>query len=229
MRLLVVTALLVLVGAELVLRWPSMRAAFSELRAPRPGGLAVALVAEVAAMSCCGHMQRRLLRSAGVTAPIHKHIALTYAAHSLSVTLPGGPAFSTHFNYQQMRHFGVTPAGASRCIARSGMLSAAAPAFVTTLSPFASNGTPQWRGLVTFALAIALLTVGIRRITRHPERAEPATHAALAKAKRLRRRPDDDGLDRVRGFIDQLGVARLEPGHAVAASVYGLFGPCPMW
>lgn len=221
-RPLAVTVLLVLFGVELVLGWPSLRAAFSELRAPRPDWFAVALVAELAAMGCYGRMQRRLLRSGGVTVPIHKHIALAYAAHSLSVTLPGGPVFSTHFNYQQMRRFGATPAIASWCIALSGMLSAAALAVVTAVSAFASNGTPQWRGLVTLALALVLLTVGIRRITRHPEKAEPATRAALAKVNRLRHRSDDEGLDRLRGFVGQLRAARLEPRHAVVAAAFAV-------
>ncbi|MEU6200991.1 YbhN family protein [Streptomyces sp. NPDC047061] len=222
LRPVAVAALVALFTTELVLGWPSLAAAVSQLRAPRPEWFGLALAAELAAMSCYGRMQRRLLRSAGVRVPVHRHVALAYAAHSLSATLPGGPAFSTHFNYQQMRRFGATPAVASWCIALSGMLSAAALAVVTAASALASGGTPQWRELLTLALAALLLTVGVQRIARHPEKAEPATRAALAKVNRLRHRPDAEGLDRVRGFVDQLSAARLEPGHAVAAATYAV-------
>ncbi|MGI5516082.1 lysylphosphatidylglycerol synthase transmembrane domain-containing protein [Streptomyces sp. CA-106131] len=217
-----VAALLALFTIELILGWSSLTAALSQLRAPRPLWFAVALIAELAAVNCYGRMQRRLLRSAGVSRPVHQHIALAYAAHSLSVTIPGGPAFSTHFNYQQMRRFGATPAVASWCIALSGMLSAAALAVITAASALASHGALLWRSLLTLTLAILLLTVGIRRITRHPEKVEPATRAALAKINRLRHHPDAEGLDRIRGFVEQLRATRLAPRHAVAAATYAV-------
>jgi uncharacterized membrane protein YbhN (UPF0104 family) len=222
LRPVVITVLLALFTTELVLGWPSLAAALSQLRAPRLNWFAVALVAEVAAMGCYARMQRRLLRSAGVDVPIQRHVALAYAAHSLSVTLPGGPAFSTHFNYQQMRRFGATPAVASWCIALSGILSAAALAVVTAISAIASDGSLQWHSLLTLGLAVLLLTVGIRRITRHPEKVEPATRAALAKVNKLRHLPETQGLDRIRSFVEQLRTARLQPRHAVAAAVFAM-------
>jgi hypothetical protein len=47
-----------------------------------------------------------------ISASLVQHVSLAYAAHSLSATLPGGPAFSSSFNYQQMRRFGASPAAA---------------------------------------------------------------------------------------------------------------------
>ena len=47
---------------------------------------------------------------AGTKVSIRKHVATAYAAHSLSATLPGGPVFSTTFNFQQMRRFGASAA-----------------------------------------------------------------------------------------------------------------------
>ncbi|MEV6863426.1 YbhN family protein [Streptosporangium subroseum] len=217
-----VAALPALFAVELTLGWPSLTSALSQLRAPDPGWLTAAVAAELVAMGAYARMQRRLLRSAGVRVPIHRHLALAYAAHSLSVTLPGGPAFSTQFNYQQMRRFGATPAIASWCIALSGILSATALAVLTAAGGLAARGAPQWHSLAGFIVAAVLIILGVRQITRHPEALEPATRAALARINWLRHRPAAHGLDGIRGFIDQLRLARLTPAHAAAAAAFAV-------
>ena len=222
LRAAAVLALIALFGAELVMGWPSLSAALSQLRAPNPAWLAAAVLAEMASMRSYASMQRRLLRSAGVRVSIVRHIALAYAAHSLSVTLPGGPAFSTRLNYQQMRRFGATPAVASWCIALSGILSAIALAAVTAGGTLTAHGSPQWQTLAALAVAALLLTIGVRRIARHPEVVEPVTRAVLAFVNRLRHRPADAGTDRIRGFLDQLRSTRLKPTHALAAIAYAV-------
>ncbi|GGK34110.1 membrane protein [Pilimelia terevasa] len=215
-----VLGLLGLLAVELVLGWPSLTSALSHLRAPHAGWLAGAVAAELASMGMYARMQRRLLLSAGVRVSIRRHVALAYAAHSLSVTLPGGPAFSTRFNYQQMRRFGATPAVASWCIALSGILSATALAVVTAAGVLTANGTPQLLALAALAVAGLLITLGVRQVTHHPERLKPAARAALARVNRIRRRPAAAGLDRLRAFVDQLRAARLTPTHAAAAGTY---------
>lgn len=57
-------------------------------------------------------------------------MAPAHAASSLSVTPPGGPAFSMAFNYRQMRRFGAAPAVTSWAIALWALLSAAALAVI---------------------------------------------------------------------------------------------------
>ncbi len=217
-----VVAVLVLFAVELVVGWPSLASAISQLRAPQPGWLAGALAAELAAMATYARMQRRLLLSAGLRVPLRRNVALVYAAHSLNETLPGGPAFSTRFNYQQMRRFGATPAVASWCIALSGILSTAALVVVTAAGALSSGGTPQWYSLAGLVAVVVLLTAGIRRITRRPSLLDSWLRIGLARVNRLRRRPSDHGLDGVRVFVAQLGSARLTPGHGAAAAAFAV-------
>ncbi|MEV4281079.1 lysylphosphatidylglycerol synthase transmembrane domain-containing protein [Actinoplanes xinjiangensis] len=212
----------VVLGAELALGWRPLTDAVAHLRTPQPGWLAAALLAELAAMQAYARMQRRLLRSAGVRVALRRHVALAYAAHSLSVTLPGGPAFSTALNYRQMRRFGASPAIASWCIALSGILSAAALAGITAFSTITANGAPDWRTLAALAVAALLATVGVRRLARHPDGLTAVTRPVLMLVNRLRRRPVDHGQDRVQSFLDQLRVARLTPGHGAAAVTFAL-------
>jgi hypothetical protein len=232
-----VGAVLGLLALELVIGWPALTSALTHLSRPRPGWLAAGVVAEIAAMDAYARMQRRLLRSAGVRAPIRRHVALAYAAHSLSATLPGGPAFSTRFSYQQMRRFGATSAVASWCIALSGILSAAALAVVTAGGTLAASGVPDWRTLTELAAALLLLTLGTRYLADHPDRLERAACVVLAGYNRLRRRPADHDvdlrLDRVRGFVTQLGAASLTPGQATTAATHAvlnwLFDAACLW
>ena len=219
---IVVVAVLTLLAAELALGWPSLASALTRLRAPRPGWLAAGLVLEVAALGAYALMQRHLLRSAGVRAPLRRNVELAYAAHSLSVTLPGGAAFSTRFNYRQMRGFGATPAVASWAIALSGVLSAAAFAVISAVTAIAANGTPQWRTLTGLALAALLLVLGVRWAAARPDRLEAAAGAALARVNTLLRRPREQGLDNIRGFAEQLRAARLTAGHGAAAAGFAV-------
>jgi uncharacterized membrane protein YbhN (UPF0104 family) len=215
----VVTAVLI---TELIVGWPSLSHAFAHLRAPHLGWLAAALLAGTAAMQSYARMQKHLLRSAGVRVSQRRHTALAYAAHSLSVTLPGGPAFSTALNYRQMLRFGATPAVASWCIALSGILSAAALAVITAVSALTANGTPDPHAFAALAVAALLATLGVRRLTRRPETLTAATRPVLVLVNRLRRRPADHGQDRVQRFLEQMRAARLTPGRGAAAVTFAL-------
>ncbi|MEU4242723.1 YbhN family protein [Actinoplanes sp. NPDC026619] len=217
-----VGVLAALFGTELVLGWHSLAAAFGHLRAPHPGWLTLAVLAEIASMGAYARMQRSLLRSAGIKRPIRDHLALAYAAHSLSATLPGGPAFSTRFNYQQMMRFGATPAIASWCIALSGILSATALAAVTTAGALAAGGASHWEHLAALAVAVLLLVIGIRRVVSRPEHLDRLVRLPLAGLNRLRRRPATQGGEGIRTFIEQLRAARLDPGHGMAAAVFAV-------
>ncbi|MBM2622083.1 flippase-like domain-containing protein [Actinoplanes sp. LDG1-06] len=228
-----VAALIALFTAELVAGWPALTAAVSHLSAPRPGWLAAAVAAEVVAMAMYGRMQQFLLRSAGLRVPAYRNIAVAYAAHSLNETLPGGPAFSTRFNYQQMRRFGATPAVAAWCIALSGILSTTALALVTAAGALASQQQPRWYGLAGLIATVGLIIAGVRLVTRRPDVVHAPARWSLAVVNRWRRRPAEDGFDRVRGFIGQLGAARLTAGTGTAAAVlavlnWGLDAVC-LW
>jgi hypothetical protein len=213
-----VAAVAVLVAVELFLAWPSLTGALSQLRTPQPAWLAAAVALEVGAMTAYARMQRRLLISAGVRAPLRKHVALAYAAHALSASLPAGPAFSTNYNYQRMRRFGATPAVASWGIALSGILSAAALAVITAGGALTAHGTPPWWTLAGLAVAAAAVTLGAQRLAHRPD----ALAAVLARVNRLARRPADSGLDRIGDFAAQLRAARLTPRHGTAAVAQAL-------
>jgi uncharacterized membrane protein YbhN (UPF0104 family) len=215
----VAAVVVVLLGMELVVGWSSLVAAVHQLRTPRWGWVAGALLAEVASMGTYARMQRALLRGAGTTVPIRSHVAMAYAAHSLSVSLPGGPLFSTTFNFQQMRRFGASPAVASWCIALSGALSTGALVIIASVGGILARTDGGWPELAGYGVAALGLAVAVRLVAQHPDWLDRPARGLLGGVNRVRRRPPDHGRDRLLGFVDQLRSVRVRPSALGAAVV----------
>lgn len=221
-RLVAIAVVVAVLVAEAVWAWDDLVEALGQLRSPHPGLLLVAVLAAISSMRAYARMQRRLLRSAGIRVPLVRHVQLAYAAHSLSVTLPGGPAFSTTFNYRQMRRFGASAGVASWCIALSGILSATSLALISAAAGLAAGGTPAWPTLAGLLTTAVLVTVGVTRMARRPETLDRLTRGGLAAVNRVRRRPREYGAERIAAFLVQLRAVRLGPAHATVAVTYAV-------
>lgn len=213
----VVAVVVAVLAVELVFGWSSLAGAVGQLRAPRWNWVAGALVAEVASMGMYARMQRALLRGAGTKVAIRRHVAMAYASHSLSASLPGGPVFSTTFNFQQMRRYGASPAVASWCIALSGALSTGALVVIASVGGILARDGGSWHKLVVYGAAALALAVAVRLVAQHPEWLDRPAQGLLGGVNRVRRRPADHGRDRLLGFVDQLRSVRVRPGHLAAA------------
>ena len=221
-RIAIVAVVVAVLGAELALAWPALATALSQFRAPHPGWLLAAVVVEMASMRAYGRMQRHLLRSAGINASLVQHVSLAYAAHSLSVTLPGGPAFSTSFNYQQMRRFGASPGIAMWCIAVSGAMSAAALVLLGVIGGIAANGRTNWLSLALELAVVLAAAVAIRHLIRHPAIVQRVARAADRVIGRLRPGSAMPGPGPAVGLLAQLGAVRLRPGPVAAAGAFAI-------
>jgi putative heme transporter len=219
----VVAAIVVaILGIELFFGWSALVGALAELRAPRWNLVALALAAEIASMGMFARMQRALLRGAGTRVPIRKHVAMAYAAHSLSATLPGGPVFSTTFNFQQMRRFGASPAVASWCIALSGALSTGALIIIGSIGGILARNAGSWRPLLVYGIGALILAVTVRKIAQHPEWLDRPARGLLGGVNRVRRRPPDHGQDRFMSFVEQLRSVRVHPANFAIALVLAM-------
>jgi putative heme transporter len=231
----VVAAVAVAVLAvELVFGWHALLQALSQLRRPQWDWVAGALLAEVASMGMFARMQRALLGGAGTKVPVRKHVALAYASHSLSVTLPGGPVFSTTFNFKHMRRFGASPAVASWCIALSGVLSTGTLIIIGSIGGIlARSDTGSWHTLLIYGIGALVLAMAVRAIARHPEWLDRPARGLLGGVNRVRRRPHDHGHDTLMTFVDQLRSVRLRPGAFALAVVLAasnwLFDALCLW
>jgi uncharacterized membrane protein YbhN (UPF0104 family) len=211
-RVGVIAMVVVVLGVELVVGAPAVGSALHHLRAPVWSWIGLAVLAEAASMGVFARMQRRLLAAAGTWVPLHRALALAYASHSLSVTLPGGPAFSTAFNLAQMRRFGASPAAAAWTVALSGMLSSAALVLIGALGEAIGHGH---HGLPAVAIDIALagaVAVTVRALVRNPHLLAGAVTRALRMVNRVLGRPVDRCRAQAVEIVDQLSTLRL-PGR----------------
>jgi len=183
--------------------------ALRRLSEPAWPWVVAAVLAELGSMAAYARMQRRLLTAEGVPVPLRRAVRLAYAAHALSISLPGGPLFSTAYNFRRMRGFGASAVVASWCIALSGVLSAAALVFIAAVAELLRGSTD---GVLSTVLHLAVaLGAGLlaRALVRRPERLLEAARVLLAGWNRLRSRPAGTGLDRVRAQLDGLRAVRL--------------------
>ena len=216
-KLVPVVLVLAILVVEAIVGGPSLEAALTELHTPNWAWLAGALFVELCSMSGYARMQRRLLRSAGADVEFKHHVALAYAAHSLSVSLPGGPLFSTHYNFQQMRRYGASAAAASWSIALSGILSSVALVLIGVGSAILAGSSSGWSTLLAYLGVAAALAAGVRLLAKHPERLVRPLEAAVAWVNKLRRRTSTAGG--IASLVAQLAAVRIRPtDFAIALS-----------
>lgn len=207
-------ALLTVLLVELVFGWRSLLEALASLRTPQWNWVLGAPIAAIGSMGCYARMQWALLRGAGTKVQVRRHVALAYAAHSLSATLPGGPVFSTTFNFQQLRRFGASAAVASWCIALSGVLSAGALVVIGAVSGLLNTGSGSshgWRTLALYGGGAVVAAVAVRFLAHRPSLLITPARTLLGAVNRARRKPPGAGHDRLTLFVDQLRSVRIRP------------------
>jgi uncharacterized protein (TIRG00374 family) len=218
----VVTVVVLILGTELVLGWSALTDAVRQLRTPAWNWVAGAVIAEIASMGTYARMQQALLRGAGTTISVRRHVALAYAAHSLSATLPGGPVFSTAFNFRTLRRYGASPAVASWSIALSGVLSAGALVVIGAVFGILTRSTGTWRTLLLSMGGALLVAFGVRLVAKHPEWLIGPSQRLLSGVNKVRRQPAGAGHARLTAFVEQLRSVRVSPvdfGIAVVLAV----------
>ena len=216
-KIVAIVLAVALLGVELWYGAPSLASALGHLRSPNWPLLGLAVLADLASMGLFARMQRRLLRAAGTMVPIQRAVALAYAAHSLSVTLPGGPVFSTAFNFSQMRRFGASTAVASWAVAVSGTLSTGTLILIGAVGGVLTRGGHGWLALVADVVVAISLAVALRTFVQHPNWLLWLCGKVLNGFARLTGRSVERGRTLVTGAVEQLSVIRMSTRDLRAA------------
>jgi len=215
-------ALAIALATEAAVGGRELVAALGRLTQPAWPWVAAAVLAELTSMVAYARMQRRLLRAEGIPVTLPAAVRLAYAAHALSVSLPGGPLFSTAYNFRRMRDLGASTVVASWCIAFSGLLSAAAlVAIAATAELVRGSSAGLLSTLLHLAAAVAAALLA-RALVRRPDRLLRAARLGLTGVNRFRHRPADVGLDRVRAGLAGLGAVHLRRIDLGAAAAQAL-------
>ncbi|HEX3781671.1 MAG TPA: YbhN family protein [Pseudonocardiaceae bacterium] len=216
----VITAAILIV--ELSLGWPYLASALDHLRTPRWGMLSLVVLAESISMGMFARMQRRLLHAAGTDVQIQQALALAYAAHSLSISLPGGPVFSTAFNFEHMQRFGASAAIASWCVALSSILSTAALAMIGLLAAFLASGSGGAGAPVESIVSVLAIAAVVRVIAQRPQwLARPAIFG-INLVYRVLRKPVEQGRQWVESFVAQLSSVHMRSSDLRIATSWAI-------
>ena len=109
-RVVILAALAYLVAEYFVSNTAELSGAASFLAGAHWDWIAAAAVAEIVSFLAYAQLPRRLLIAGGVRTGLGSMTAISVAANSMNVSLPGGGAFAAVFSYRQFRRKGADEA-----------------------------------------------------------------------------------------------------------------------
>ncbi len=204
-------ALLALLIGEGIYLWPRLSDSWKSLTEIHWGWVAAAIWLQALSLSGFGRLQKQLLRTAGVHVSQRRSLSVIYAATAMSVTLPAGQVFSTAFTYRETRRWGANPLVASWQLAISGVIAAGGLALLGVGGALAVGSSVNPYTLIfSIGGAVALIYLA-SYASRHPDSVHRFVSWIVTRANKIRKRPADTGIQRVREVIDQLESVRLRP------------------
>lgn len=215
-------AVVVVLMVQMVAGWPWIVSTLEDFQAPVWSWFGLALAADVASMGAYARMQRRLLLVGGTEVSLPSAAALAYASHSLSDTLPGGPAFSAVFSFRRMRQLGASAGVASWVIAFSGAVSASALVVIGLAAGLLATGRTDAAAVVGYVVVAVVAVLGARALNRRPGVAAATATRVVRATNRMLRREHHHGLARVHGLISDVSAVRIGPRDLLVTSAFAL-------
>lgn len=201
-------AVAVLLAVEGFLVAPTLEEAATSLANVDAVWSAVAILAVAMSMVMFALTRRRLLLAAGIRASVRDSVEAALVANSLHATLPGGPAFSTAYNFRWMRGAGASSAVATWCLVAGGLVSTASLGVVALMAAVLVRGRGSWDQLAVEAAGLVAAGLAVRWVMRRPHLLVTAGQWVLRRVNRLRRRPVETGVEGLGDLVTQLGTVR---------------------
>ncbi|MFD6155215.1 YbhN family protein [Nocardia sp. NPDC060256] len=215
-------ALLALLIAEGIYLWPRLHESWRKLSDIHWGWVAACIWLQALSMSGFGRVQKQLLNAGGVAVSQRKSVAVVYGATAMSVTLPAGQVFSTAFTYRQTRRFGASPIVASWQLVFSGVVAAAGLALLGVGGTLLSGGTIGPFKLILSLAAVVAVVWGGNYVSRNPGSLEALLRKALSLVNRLRKRPADQGANKIADVLAQLESVDLGKRDGALVAVWAV-------
>ncbi len=214
---LAASAFFLLAGRSSELSGASIKLAHSNWR-----WVAIAVICEAFSFVSFAALQKTLLQSVGTLVRISPLLALTLATTAIASSLPGEPAFSSAYRFQQYRRRGADTAGASWVVVALLVVSAIGLSFLLLIGvavAATSSSGYELRGALILSMAVILAAGAV--LIRRDLLAALAT-AALRTLKRVSGHPSDRRLQRLNASIEELRSIRIswqEMGVTVALAL----------
>ncbi len=181
-------------------------------------GLA-SLVMEALSLTSYAVLQKRLIQTAGVTSAIMPLLLLTMATIAITDSLPGEPAFSTAYRFQQYKHLGTDDVGASWVVIAQVAASTIGLVLllIAGLATLAANFTFYYLWAVS-AVGAAVIFVAAAILFRRDLLSQTAIRI-LRFIKRSTGHPRTDVKEKLEASIEKL--RSIEVGRMELAAIVG--------
>ncbi|MGW0252318.1 lysylphosphatidylglycerol synthase transmembrane domain-containing protein [Nocardia goodfellowii] len=215
-------ALVAVLVAEGIYLWPRLHESWRSLSEIHWGWFALCIALQAVSMSGFGGLQKQLLNAGGVRVSQRRSVAVVYGATAMSVTLPAGQVFSTAFTYRQTRRWGASPIVASWQLVISGVVATAGLALLGVGGALlVGNTIGPFKLILSLVGVVALIWLG-NYVAKHPGGLEAALRRLLGFANQLRKRPADQGMDKVSEVLGQLESVDLRKRDGALVGVWAL-------
>ncbi|WP_069161405.1 lysylphosphatidylglycerol synthase transmembrane domain-containing protein [Nocardia altamirensis] len=215
-------ALLALLIGEGIYLWPRLHESWRKLSDIHWGWVAACIWLQALSMSGFGRVQKQLLHAGGVEVNQRKSVAVVYGATAMSVSLPAGQVFSTAFTYRQTRRFGASPIVASWQLVFSGVVAAVGLALLGVSGTLLSGGSIGPFKLILSVVGVIALVWAGNYVSRNPGSLEALLRKALGLVNRLRKRPADQGANKIGDVLAQLESVDLGKRDGAWVAVWAL-------
>ncbi|WP_245687874.1 lysylphosphatidylglycerol synthase transmembrane domain-containing protein [Rhodococcus phenolicus] len=217
LKWIVGVVLVIVLTVEAILIWPELSSSVKTLGDLHWQWVVAAIGASLLEMSSFARVQRTLLSAASVTVTQRQSLAVSYAANSMSVTLPGGPVLGTTFTYRQMRKWGASPVVATWQLVMAGLLQAAGLALLGLVGALLVGAATNPFSLIFSIGGFAAFVVLVQYAASNPGSLESIGIIALRGFNRLRKKPEHTWVRAWKRIVDQLGAVQLDRPHTLRA------------
>jgi uncharacterized protein (TIRG00374 family) len=223
LRWVVLGIAVVVLGVEAALVWDQLSLAWKSLFSANWWWVLAAVLAALASMHSFAHIQRTLLRSAGVAVKQWRSETTFYAGNALSTTLPGGPVLSATFVYRQQRIWGASPVVASWQLVMSGALQVVGLAVLGLGGAFLLGAKNNPFSLIFTLGGFVALILLAQAVATRPELIDGIGVKVLSWVNSLRGNTADAGLPKWRETLQQLESVSLSRRELAVAFSWSLF------
>jgi uncharacterized protein (TIRG00374 family) len=221
-RAIRVPVFVALIAVEVALLFPSLSHAADSLAAPDPWWFALAIACQLVSMRAYARVARRMLAAGGPRVSVCKIEALTYAAHAMSISLPGGAVASTTYQFRRIRSWGASVPVAGFTVASSAVLSTIAFALLTiACSILAGDGGFGSIAVIAIVAAVALIVVVVHRRGRAGDFLRVGTYA-VRQVNRVMRREPDAGVEALQRFAHDVTAIKPRSRDWIAGLSYAV-------
>lgn len=218
--------LAIIVGALTVqgyIIWPLLGEAWDNIGRINLWWVAASALIALASMEGFAHVQRSLLRSAGVTVRNWESLAVVLSANSLSQTMPAGQVLAPAFTYRETRKWGASPVVASWQVVMSGLLAGVSLAAIAFMGTMLGAAQVSPFSLIFAVASLAIFVTVIQYLAGHPEILQSAGERVLTRINTWRDKPLDHGVGRLTSTLEQLRAVKLHPLDALRSFLWSVF------